>query len=200
MKHMIRNMPFPDRWKIKKARRDVDMPDWRLYPEAISKKYYKELISDVIPMCSDRGSSRKSCVFGDSQYAGVVFYPWEQCPKVLNDLIDEVQNITGDQYDYCLVHLYQDGNSHIGWHNDQEANYHPVASLSLGATRKFRLRKLPERNDSLPPKGHDHEYTLQSGDLFVMKDTCQRKWEHTVPKEQFIRDARINVTFRIRES
>lgn len=195
-------MSFPQNWKIRTSKRDVDMPDWRLYPKAVPTRYYGDLMREVIPMCRERSASRKSCVFGDFYYAGVECYTWKECPQVLLDLIGEVQEITGDHYDYCLVHLYEDGNSYIGWHNDKEASYHQVASLSLGTPRKFRLRKLKgrDRDWSGSGSGSGYEYVLQSGDLFVMKDACQRNWEHTVPKEQTIKTPRINVTFRMHES
>ena len=189
---------WPQGWKIKSQRKETETEHWRLYPKAIDAAYFHKLMTEVVPYCRDRSGSRQSCLFGDFNYAGVPCYSWDSVPAVLLNLVTDVQKITGHHYDYILVHLYVDGNSYIGWHNDKEAEHSPIASLSLGATRKFRLRGMPKRNE-LPATGYDYEYCLQSGDLFVMKPGCQTVWEHTVPKEQTVHDPRINVTFRVRD-
>ena len=64
---------------------------------------------------------------------------------------------------------------------------HPtIASLSLGAGRKFQLRKKSD------PK-IKHEFFLESGDLLIMPGRTQHNWEHAIPKSG--KPARINITF-----
>jgi len=196
--YLMSSHKWPQGWKIQAQRKEVETEHWQLYPKAIDTSYFHKLMTDVVPLCRERSGSRHSCLFGDFNYVGVPCYSWDGCPPGLLELVRDVQKVTGHCYDYILVHLYTDGNSYIGWHNDKEAEQSPIASLSLGATRKFRLRRLLKRNE-LPVKGYEYEYRLESGDLFVMKPGCQTIWEHTVPKQQTVHDARINVTFRVRE-
>ena len=63
-----------------------------------------------------------------------------------------------------------------------------IASVSLGATRRFELRPLP--------KGDTRGLALEHGSLLVMSGETQRCWKHQVPKETTVRAPRVNVTFR----
>ena len=99
--------------------------------------------------------------------------------------------------DMCLCNLYEDGDRNIGWHSDQEADMSSanggphIFSISLGTTRKFRLRKKTETG------GYHEELTLNSGDLVHMQRNCQKLYKHCVPVEKKVKDPRINLTFRV---
>ncbi len=90
--------------------------------------------------------------------------------------------------------LYRDGNDSVAWHGDRIARESPrdtmVAILSLGATRPFALR----------PKSGGPGLRLQigHGDLLVMGGSCQRTWQHAIPKTSRCLGARISVQFRPR--
>jgi alkylated DNA repair dioxygenase AlkB len=82
-------------------------------------------------------------------------------------------------YDLSMVsaNLYRDGQDSVAWHGDRVGRTRTetvVAILSLGAARRFLLR----------PKGGGPSVRLtpNSGDLLVLGGTCQRTWEHCVPK------------------
>jgi alkylated DNA repair dioxygenase AlkB len=88
------------------------------------------------------------------------------------------------------ANLYRDGRDAVAWHGDRGARdvaTATVAVLTLGATRPFRLRERDGR-------GHV-ELAPASGDLLVMGGSCQRTWQHAVPR---VADAgaRISVMFR----
>lgn len=73
--------------------------------------------------------------------------------------------------------LYRDGRDSVAWHGDYVARNMDtaiVATLSLGAPRRFMLR----------PTGGGRSliFTLGSGDLLIMGGTCQRTFQHCVPK------------------
>jgi alkylated DNA repair dioxygenase AlkB len=75
------------------------------------------------------------------------------------------------------TNLYRDGSDSVAWHGDRVARELPeatVAVLSLGAPRPFKLR----------PKGGGTSIGLLPGpgDLLVMGGSCQRTWDHAVPK------------------
>ena len=110
--------------------------------------------------------------------------------KTQEELRKMVSDFLGIEFNAVLVNLYRNGEDYIGMHSDREEHSKPIASLSFGATRKFHLRKLYKT------KGRDFEFHLQAGDLFVMKDNCQRIYKHGVPKEKNVRKPRLNLTFR----
>lgn len=59
---------------------------------------------------------------------------------------EAVARASGRSFNSLLCNLYRDGHDSIGWHSDDEASLgaEPViASLSLGDTRVFSLRKKP---------------------------------------------------------
>jgi alkylated DNA repair dioxygenase AlkB len=89
---------------------------------------------------------------------------------------------------------YRDGNDSVAWHGDRlgRARTHDtmVAIVSLGSPRKLLLR----------PKGGSvaHTFAVGHGDLLVMGGSCQRTWEHAVPKTTKPVGPRISVQFRPR--
>lgn len=88
------------------------------------------------------------------------------------------------------ANLYRDGGDAVAWHGDRGARdvaTATVAVLTLGATRPFRLRQ----------RDGDASLDLRpaSGDLLVMGGTCQRTWQHAVPRVAAA-GPRISVMFR----
>jgi alkylated DNA repair dioxygenase AlkB len=63
-----------------------------------------------------------------------------------------------------------------------------IGSLSLGATRKFRIRHNVTREPKTFLAGH--------GTLIIMAGTMQKYWQHEVPKTKQVVGERINLTFR----
>ncbi|MBC7972752.1 MAG: alpha-ketoglutarate-dependent dioxygenase AlkB [Verrucomicrobia bacterium] len=59
-----------------------------------------------------------------------------------------------------------------------------MASLSLGSTRKFKLRH--------KGSGETVDYHLESGSLLTMLPGCQDDWVHAVPKTALPVSERIN--------
>jgi alkylated DNA repair dioxygenase AlkB len=98
------------------------------------------------------------------------------------------------RFNFVLVNRYRDGRDAMGWHADDEAalGARPViASLSLGATRRFRLRRIAT--------GVGRELLLEHGSLLVMFGESQHAWRHAVPRAHAGVGAtgeRINLTFR----
>jgi alkylated DNA repair dioxygenase AlkB len=85
-----------------------------------------------------------------------------------------------------LLNLYHNGDQGLGWHSDVGTT--PVASLSLGAERRFVFKHLAD--------GNKVEVLLTHGDLLVMEGETQTYWQHRVPPMKRVRTARINITFR----
>ncbi len=102
-----------------------------------------------------------------------------------------VEQISGENYNSCLLNLYHNGNEGMGWHSDDEKSIvekSTIASISFGAMRKFSL-KHKNQNQKI-------SLTLENGSLLLMKDEIQHFWLHSLPKSKKIISPRINLTFR----
>jgi alkylated DNA repair dioxygenase AlkB len=85
---------------------------------------------------------------------------------------------------------YRDGRDSVAWHGDRLgrlADDTVVAILSLGEPRRFLLRPAAG--------GASRAFELGWGDLLVMGGTCQRTWQHAVPKAARA-GPRMSVQFR----
>jgi len=100
----------------------------------------------------------------------------------------------GEPFRTAGLCLYRDGRDSVAWHGDTTGRGSRedtmVAILSLGAPRALALR----------PRGGgpSRRYEIGHGDLLVMGGSCQRTWEHAVPKTAQAAGARISVQFRPR--
>ena len=100
----------------------------------------------------------------------------------------------GEPFRTAGLCLYRDGRDSVAWHGDTigRGSTHDtmVAILSLGAPRALLLR----------PRGGGPilRHELGHGDLLVMGGSCQRTWEHAVPKTARPTGPRISVQFRPR--
>ena len=91
--------------------------------------------------------------------------------------------------------LYRDGRDSVAWHGDTigrgSTEDTVVAIVSLGTPRPLLLRP---RDGNGPTLRHD----VGHGELLVMGGSCQRTWEHAVPKSTRVTGPRISVQFRPR--
>ncbi len=129
--------------------------------------------------------------YGDAgvsyRYSGMDYaaLPWTATLLETKEKIEAVQG----PYNYCLLNLYRSGADSMGWHADNEpAMGNVIGSLSLGATRKFRIRHNITRETKTFLVGH--------GTLIIMAGTMQQYWQHEVPKTRQNVGERINLTFR----
>jgi alkylated DNA repair dioxygenase AlkB len=89
---------------------------------------------------------------------------------------------------------YRDGRDSVAWHGDRIGRGNTedtmVAIVSVGAPRPLLLR----------PRGGGEtlRYAMGLGDLIVMGGSCQRTWEHAVPKTAKAVGPRISIQFRPR--
>jgi alkylated DNA repair dioxygenase AlkB len=101
----------------------------------------------------------------------------------------------GERFATAGLCLYRDGRDSVAWHGDTigrgSTEDTMVAIVSLGAPRALTLR----------PRGGGPtlRHELGHGDLVVMGGSCQRTWEHAVPKTAQPVGPRISVQFRPRD-
>ncbi|MCC5579769.1 alpha-ketoglutarate-dependent dioxygenase AlkB [Microtetraspora sp. AC03309] len=100
----------------------------------------------------------------------------------------------GEPFRTAGLCLYRDGRDSVAWHGDTVGRGSTedtmVAIISIGTPRALLLRP----RGGGPTLRHD----LGHGDLIVMGGSCQRTWEHAIPKTARVVGARISVQFRPR--
>lgn len=117
----------------------------------------------------------------------------EPFPDVLKSVLQRITHEIGVQFNTALGNLYRDGRDSVSWHADDEPELGPapvIASLSLGATRRFLMRR---KSDHVVARS----YELAHGSLLLMRGDTQLFWEHSVPKTTQKVGPRINLTFRV---
>ncbi len=124
-------------------------------------------------------------------YSGITMTPATWTP-LLQMLKTRVEAISLVKFNSVLLNLYRNGSDSMGWHSDDEPElgHNPViGSLSLGGTRRFRLRHRFEKNLT-------YQIELTSGSFLLMEGRTQHYWQHQVPKTKRFVEPRLNLTFR----
>lgn len=107
----------------------------------------------------------------------------EGWPKPLSALREELTERLGMNWNFVLLNRYRDGRDWMGWHRDDEKEMRgPVASVSLGATRRFRLQDGDER----------YHLDLEHGSVVVFDGRLR----HTLARTSKSVGERFNLTFR----
>ena len=122
--------------------------------------------------------------------------PWTHEMCSIRDLVNEV---TGAAYNCVLINKYRSGEDSVSWHADDEPELGPsprIASLSLGATRRFQLKRKVSPEMTSAARGERVVISLNSGSLLVMEPGVQENWVHQVTKTKLPVGPRINLTFR----
>lgn len=171
---------------------------------------YQQLIAEL-PWQSDKVTlfgkthitTRKIVWMGDYDTEGSLAYsysghtrnitPWHETVFHVKQLIErKLAEINVDTtFNSCLLNYYPTGSDGMGYHADDEPELGPqpiIASLSLGATRKFVLKHKKTQ--------HKVELHLESGQLIVMRGDTQQYWKHSITKTKRVQQGRISLTFR----
>jgi alkylated DNA repair dioxygenase AlkB len=163
---------------------------------------YLENLFSTIPWKNDEAimygkhitTARKVAWVGDANYhytySGTTkeATPWT---PLLLDLKSKVEELSNTTFNSCLLNLYHNGSEGMGWHSDDEESLGKnttIASVSLGAVRKFAFKHKSTR-ESL-------SLMMEHGSLMVMKGETQTFWEHCLLKSTRVVDPRVNLTFR----
>ena len=102
----------------------------------------------------------------------------------------------GEPFRTAGLCFYRDGRDSVAWHGDTigrgSSEDTVVAIISVGSPRALLLR--PRGGGA----GRTIRHVLGHGDLLVMGGSCQRTWEHAVPKTAKPVGPRISIQFRPR--
>ena len=115
-------------------------------------------------------------------------------PQARDVLTAHYSGELGEPFRTAGLCYHRDGRDSVAWHGDTigRGRTHDtlVAIVSVGAPRDLLLR---------PKDGGDTvRHALGHGDLLVMGGSCQRTWEHAVPKRSRPVGPRISIQFRPR--
>lgn len=188
---------------------EIDLPDGRLrlWPQAFEVGEAGELLAglrqgidwqpeEIVIFGARRPVPRLVAWHGDPSahytYSGTAHVPRPWTPQ-LQRVRERVQGLTGARFNAVLLNLYRDGRDGMGWHADDEPELGAepmIASVSLGATRRFCLRHRGRKDRKL-------DLSLEHGCLLLMAGSTQRHWVHAVPKTTRPVGERINLTFRL---
>ena len=156
--------------------------------------------SDIVTLFGKTHKTTRKIVWmgdtdADYQYSGHVrqTIPWSDIVFHVKQKIEQALAEIGviANFNTCLLNYYPSGADGMGYHADdeKELGHQPViASLSLGATRKF-VFKHKKTQDKV-------ELYLESGQLVVMHGDTQTFWKHTITKTKTVDAGRISLTFR----
>ncbi|HYD10672.1 MAG TPA: alpha-ketoglutarate-dependent dioxygenase AlkB, partial [Acidimicrobiales bacterium] len=117
--------------------------------------------------------------------------PFDDAPPIIPTMGDALAARYGVRFTSVGCNLYRDGHDSVAWHGDRidrSVPLHTIAIVSVGEPRKLLLRPNGGGAPSL-------RFDLGRGDLFVMGGTCQRTWQHCVPKVAHAAP-RMSITYR----
>ncbi len=139
-------------------------------------------------------TARKTAWYGDREFE----YTYSKMTKKaklwipeLLELREKVQEVSGLEFNSCLLNLYHSGEEGMSWHSDAEAELGKqpaIASVSLGVERRFVFKH--------KTSAEKIELQLEPGSLLLMAGDTQKNWLHSLPKSKRIKEPRINLTFR----
>ncbi len=151
--------------------------------------------NDVVHMFGKRiVTKRKVAWYGDEAYAYKYSNSTKHALSWTKELLlikQQIETVSKETYNSCLLNLYHEGEEGMGWHSDDEKELKPngaIASISLGAERKFSFKHRETKETK--------SVLLEHGSLLVMKGEIQTHWLHALPKTKKVKEGRINLTFR----
>lgn len=158
-----------------------------------------ERLVDAVPWRAERRAMydqvldvpRLLCYYGAGQPL-----PSPGLDEVMRALDDHYRGELGEPLCTAGLCLYRDGRDSVAWHGDtsgRRVRETVVAIVSLGSPRAFLLRSRVGTGARPAMR-----FMLGHGDLLVMGGTCQRTWQHAIPKSATAAGPRISVQFRAR--
>jgi len=142
--------------------------------------------------------------FGDPglnyRYSGTNHVCTGWLPELL-PLRERLRTEEGLHCNLVLINRYRDGRDYMGWHSDAERGHRPrIASVSLGATRRFLVRPPPKAGAEVAgcavagcaAAHRSQALELPHGSLLLMDG----RLPHSLPRTRRPVTQRINLTFR----
>jgi alkylated DNA repair dioxygenase AlkB len=118
-------------------------------------------------------------------------------PPAVAEAAERASLVAGTRFSSAGLNYYRDGRDSVAPHNDHLYEIvpgHPIALISLGATRLMTIRS--KKVD----EGHRRilDLDLENGSLLLMSYETQMHYDHSVPKTKTAVEARISLALRVR--
>ena len=121
----------------------------------------------------------------------------EPMPDIVTSVMNKVKELLREErFNMCLANWYLSGAMHCGFHSDDTTQLvprSPIACVSWGADRRFKVQPKPFKNSSEDLKSFST--MMSDGDLVVMGGNCQSTHKHAIPKMASA-GKRVSYTFR----
>lgn len=123
------------------------------------------------------------------KYSGHV-HPAKSFSPSIMAIKQDLDQLCKFEFNAVLINYYRDGLDYMGWHrdNEKEMDQQFIASVSIGAARRFRIRRYKSTETAMA-------LLLEPQSVLVMEN-MQQHWEHMLPKMSKIQEPRLNLTFR----
>ena len=153
---------------------------------------------------------RRELVYGrELKYSGVT-YPAVRIPDFLQATVDDFSAEYKCKFNMVLINFYADGQDCVGAHRDNEKERvpgSPVVCLSLGASRRFWIRKYKKpkkrgekrkREAGKKEKPWKRQFVVADREVYAMLGPrFQQDLTHEIPRESKKTGARISITLRV---
>lgn len=165
------------------------------YADALLEQYLTQLTwrqESIVMFGKSVQQPRLQAWYGDKsyRYSGLTMppRPWTESLTQLKALCERQANCA---FNSVLANQYRNGEDSMGYHqdNEPELGQNPIiASVSLGATRRFNLKHIHTKQTL--------SLDLTHGSLLIMAGELQHYWKHALPKARGCQQTRVNLTFR----
>ncbi|RYD55173.1 MAG: alpha-ketoglutarate-dependent dioxygenase AlkB [Sphingobacteriales bacterium] len=135
--------------------------------------------------------ARKTASYGKAYDYSQIAYPYQEFLPELENINEQLATTIGFKPNNCLINLYDNGESKMGYHSDQTEILVPntgIAIISLGAIRTLKFRNIANPEQRIA-------YELNNGSLTYMTQELQTEWQHAIPRSDTDKP-RISLTFR----
>lgn len=154
-----------------------------------SEQLFDHLLANI--EWDDRMKARKTASYGIAYNYSQMSYPYKEMLPEIEAICKLVKVEIGFEPNNCLVNLYADGNSRMGYHSDQIDILEEgtgIVIVSLGETRTLSFQRIENKEERIG-------YELSSGSLIYMNQVIQGIWQHAIPKSN-AEKARMSLTLR----
>jgi alkylated DNA repair dioxygenase AlkB len=162
---------------------------WRLHPPEKGRVFVH----------GEKETPRWQQSYGADYWFSGLMHKAAPVPALLQPFVNWTNALGYGAFQQVLVNWYQDGHHYIGAHSDDERQLvpqSPIVTISLGQTRKFRLR--PKRR--VDDEDAFTDLLVHNGDVLVMGGTFQKDLTHEIVKVSGKKGAalgaRISITLR----
>ncbi len=124
-----------------------------------------------------------------------------ELPGALAEAALRIVEATQTPFNSAGLNLYRDGQDSVAPHNDhlyEIVACHPIALLSLGATRRMTIRSKTSGGEAGRERRRSFDLDLEAGSLLLMSYETQLHYDHGIPKTRAAVGPRISVALRVR--